>query len=110
MVSKYSNAIERIRLIPIGKDKTIPLDMILEALSIEVGSTLGSFSINPELAQHFAEFTENSAWLNLRAEPTNITRTGESTWDFKVGEYTRTFEDLELQEYLRDLLSDNSSR
>lgn len=75
--------------VPIGEgDKTISASHLLGALNIEVDTSIGSFSIAPELAQLIAESTENSAWRNLPTEPTVVTRTAEDSWGVRVGEVT----------------------
>lgn len=72
------------------ESRTVSAGLLMQALQIEVGTSLGSFSISPELAKHFAEFTENSSWLYLPSEPTQITRNTENLWTVTVGDGTET--------------------
>lgn len=80
-------------LVPIGESgKYIAVNLLAEALDIEVRGTIGTFSMSPELAQLAAELTENPNWKNLASEPTTVTRKAPDEWEVNIGELTATFD------------------
>lgn len=94
--------------IPVGEGKSVPLDLLLDALEEEVGTELGRISIAPELAEHFAQFTEDPSWKNLPTEVTSIKRTDEEAWEVRVGEFSGSFTREELQQQVKQALGGES--
>mgnify|MGYP001575861399 CR=1 FL=1 len=91
-------------LVPVGEGKSVSLRLIVNAIQAEVGTTIGSISIAPELRDLFTDWTENPAWRNLPTEPTSVERTGEQTWEVRVGDFSRTFSGDELAQHLQENL------
>ncbi len=92
------------KLIPVSEGKTIPSGVLISALTAEVGTTIGSISIIPELAEAFAQFTENPAWKNLPTEPTSVKRVDEETWEVHVGDFRGIFGRQDLEQRLKEVL------
>ncbi len=92
-------------LIPIGEGKTVSLSLLMDALSVEVGTTIGSMSIAPELQDLFAQFTEKPGWRNLPTESTHIERTTLDSWHVEVGDFSRIFTGSELREHVKQELN-----
>lgn len=76
--------------VPFGENKRVPLDLITKAMTGKVGTTHGMMAIAPELAQMFAQHTEQAGWMNLPSEPTSVQRATEDTWEVHVGDYRET--------------------
>lgn len=92
--------------IPVGEGKSASLGMLVKALQSEIGVTIGSFAIAPELAKLFAEQTENNAWMNLPSEPTSVERIDEDTLQVKVGDFRKSFNRDELLQRIRETLDE----
>lgn len=92
------------KLVQVAEGKTVPSNMLITALTIEIGGTVGSFSISPELAKLFAEFTEKPAWTHLPSEPTSVTRIAEEIWEVRVGDFTGSFNRQDLEQQLTKAL------
>lgn len=91
-------------LVPVSDSKTVPSSILIAALTIEVGTTIGSVSIPPKLAGVLAEFTENPASQNLPTETTSIGRIDAETWKVQVGDFTGIFDRDALEHKLREAL------
>ena len=65
---------------------TISAEMMAGALELEIGASVMSMSIVPELRDMLVQFTENPAWRNLPTEPTGVRRRGEDDWEVSIGE------------------------
>ncbi len=86
--------------VEVGGGKTIAASLLIDALQKEVGVTLGSMSIAPELAARIAEMTENPDWRNLPSEPTWIERQDVDRWEVRVGEVRVTLDRSAIEEKL----------
>jgi hypothetical protein len=91
-------------LVPVSDGKTVPWGLLISALTVKVGATVGSLSIAPELARELAQLSENADWMNLPAEPTRITRVDEGNWEIAVGDFTGRFDRATLGDKLREAL------
>ena len=56
-----------------------------------------SLTIDPDLGQLLAQFTEAPGWKNLPSEPTSVTRVEENLWEVRVGEYKERFNQEQLE-------------
>ena len=95
-------------LVPLGDGKSVSLKLLIESLQVEVGTTVGSMAIAPELRELFAEWTENPAWKNLPTEPASVERIVEQAWQVRVGDFSRTFSRDELAQHLQGSLQQPS--
>lgn len=74
-------------LIDVGAGKAVAEDMLREALEVEIGSAVTSFSAPPRIAELLVEFTERPEWRNLPAEPTAVRREADDRWKITVGDH-----------------------
>ncbi|HEY4964451.1 MAG TPA: hypothetical protein VIH90_07210 [Candidatus Saccharimonadales bacterium] len=94
-------------LVPIGDEgKSISAGSLMSALQVDVGTTLGTMSMAPELAQAISEFTENPAWQHFAPEPTRIERTGEDEWTIKIGDHREVLGRADIESKLIEALGD----
>jgi|GEM_PF-7008156 len=93
-------------LVPIADGKAISAERLMSALNSDVGTTLGTMSMAPELAQAISEFTENPGWKHLAPEPTWIERTDDDSWQVTIGQHTETLSRADIEAKLIDSLGD----
>lgn len=91
-----------------AEGKVVPSNILISALTGEVGAAHGSLAIAPELAQLFSQFTEKPAWMNLPAEPTWVTRVSEDAFEVSVGDFKGTFNRAEIEKRLTETLRRDS--
>lgn len=79
-------------LVPIGENgEHVSADLLMTALGVEIGTAVGTLSMDPALAQRVAELTENPNWKHIAAKPTLVTRQAQDLWKVRVGDFENSF-------------------